>query len=113
MKKVLLLTIGIIVFSLGYSQTQHSTQLHKIEKNGMWGYADDKGNEIVQCKYLAIGEFGEEGFPVRAKKTEGQWTYVDRNGKEITGGVTYNHAYPFYESDLALVESGNRFGYID
>lgn len=73
MKKILLFTIGILLAC--YTQAQQEKSLQRIEKNGKWGYADDKGNEVIRCQF--------------------------------------DHAYPFYESDLALVESGGMFGYVN
>ncbi|MBQ6769466.1 MAG: WG repeat-containing protein [Bacteroidales bacterium] len=75
MRKILLLTIGIVLLSASGVQAQQDDSPHRIKRNGKWGYADDKGNEVIPCKY--------------------------------------NHAFPFYESDLALVESEGKFGYID
>lgn len=75
MKKAFLLTIGIFLMSVSCLQAQQNSPHRKVDKNGNWGYVDDKGNEVVPCKY--------------------------------------NHAYPFYESNLALVESEGKFGYIN
>lgn len=75
MRKILLLTIGIVLLSASGVQAQQDDSPHRIKRNGKWGYADGQGNEVIPCKY--------------------------------------NHAFPFYESDLALVESEGKFGYID
>ena len=112
MKKfVYLFLIEILSLSFCFGQTN----LQKTQRNGKWGYIDDKGKEIIPCIYYAIGEFDENYSPVRAKKDvyPSKWTYVDRNGKDILGNVFYYNAFPFYEGDLALVGSENRFGYIN
>lgn len=113
MKKVLLLTIGMFLISANCLQAQQNESLHKIKKKEGWGYVDNKGKEIIPCEYLVLGDLGEEDVPIRAQKTRKQWIYVDGNGKEITGNDSYEYAYPFYDSDLALVGSEGRFGYIN
>ena len=105
MKKILFFIIVIFLLSVCYSQPQQKESLHKIKKDVKWGYVDNKGDTIIPCEYLVLGDLGEEDVPIRAQKTRKQWIYVDGNGKEITGNESYEYAYPFYDSDLALVGS--------
>ncbi|SUB88626.1 KWG Leptospira [Porphyromonas macacae] len=46
MKKLIFFFLILAQVYCSYSQT-----LYKAEKNGLYGYVDDKGREIVPCKY--------------------------------------------------------------
>lgn len=106
MKKALLLFIEILlVFNL---PAQQAKELQRVEKNGKWGYADDKGNEVVRCKYDRAFPFYESDLAL--VESEGKFGYVNKEGR-IVIPFQYKKAYPFSDG-RAAVKKGKRFGFI-
>ena len=57
------------------------SDLIKIKRDGKYGYIDNKGKEVVKCKYDDALGFSDG---LSAVKLNGYWGYVDRKGNEIT-----------------------------
>ncbi|MCR4847733.1 MAG: caspase family protein [Bacteroidales bacterium] len=117
MKRLLLLFVAVFYVAVVFAQTGYdpSKQLVKTKSNGKYGYVDEKGKVVIPCVYDAIGEFRDAKHPVRAKR-DGRWTYVDKYGNELK--TRFDWAFPFYDSDLALVyekewEGRTNFGYVN
>lgn len=63
--------------------------------------------------FLSVGySHAQENSPLHRFESYGKWGYVDDKGNRVIS-CKYDHAYPFYESDLALVGSDGQFGYIN
>ena len=63
--------------------------------------------------FLSVGySHAQENSTLHRFESDGKWGYVDDKGNRVIS-CKYDHAYPFYESDLALVESEGQFGYIN
>lgn len=108
MKKKLLLTLGILLLSASYSQAQQNTPLRRIEKNGKWGYVDDKGKEVIPCKYDYAYPFYDSDLALVG--SDGKFGFINKQGRmEIP--LQYQKAYPFSE-DRAAVKKGNKYGFV-
>ncbi len=51
-----------------------------VRRNGLWGFLDAAGNEVVHCRYEDAGAFSEGLAPV---KWDGKWGFVDATGQEV------------------------------
>lgn len=60
---------GEIITGLSYDKViiSPSSKLHQFLRNGLWGYIDDEGNEVIANIYKEISEFSE--FNVAAVKS--------------------------------------------
>ena len=79
-----------------------------LRENGLYGYIDKTGKEIIPCKYKEENSFSEGLAVVRKDSFYG---YIDKTGKEIIP-CQYKDAYSFSEG-LALVKKDDFYGYID
>lgn len=111
-------------------------------KEGKWGYIDKEGKIVINNQFDGAGEFvkgkavvnssGKSGVIDENGKylinpqfsnmmvdndmflfeQDGKWGWCDGEGK-ININAQFSEAYPFNNSDLAAVKSGENFGYID
>ena len=79
-----------------------------LRENGLYGYIDKTGKEIIPCKYKEENSFSEGLAVVRKDSLYG---YIDKTGKEKIS-CQYVYAYSFSEG-LALVSKDGFYGYID
>ena len=56
-------------------------KIFAFEKDGKWGFADEKGQIIVDAKYDLVTELNEYGFA--GIKLKEKWGVVDEEGKII------------------------------
>ncbi|MDO9255160.1 MAG: WG repeat-containing protein [Bacteroidales bacterium] len=111
-------------------------------KEGKWGFIDKEGKIVINNQFDGAGEFmkgkavvnsgGKSGVIDEDGKylinpqfsnmmvdndmflfeQDGKWGWCDGEGK-ISINAQFKDAYPFNNSDLAAVRSGENFGYID
>ena len=55
--------------------------LAEVEKDGKWGYIDEKGEEVISCQYDDVGSFTENGLAAVQKGDT--WSYIDTTGEEV------------------------------
>ena len=79
-----------------------------VEKNGIYGGINKKGNEVIGVKYEKIGSFSE-GL-ANAQK-DGKWGYLNKSGEEVIPFI-YDTAGSFCDG-LALVKKDNHYGFVD
>lgn len=78
-------------------------------RNGLWGYIDAKGNEVIPCIYKGT-EYGNYGFDF----SEGMAVIIDKNGKygyinskgEIVIKPQFQDAGSFSESVASVIMDG-------
>ncbi len=116
MKKILLLLLLFPVLN-SYSQKWEKNYdfvdncvcgLSKVKKNGLIGYVDDKGKEVIKLQYQEGLTFTEGYVAVRL---ESKWLFLDSTGKAITETI-YDDAMSF-KNGLAAVAKNNLYGFID
>ncbi|MCF3944942.1 WG repeat-containing protein [Oceanobacillus alkalisoli] len=68
-KEALINSQGEIITGLNYDKViiSPNSKLHPFLRNGLWGYIDDEGNEIIANIYKVVSEFSE--FNVAAVKS--------------------------------------------
>ncbi|MGN0510022.1 MAG: WG repeat-containing protein [Lachnospiraceae bacterium] len=90
------------------------------DENGKYGYVNEKGDEIIQCRYDDADNFQENGLAAVAEKTgqnaDGdeffQWGFINREGEEVIA-MQYDTIDRTGFSDDGLLAVGNRVGFDD
>lgn len=77
-------------------------------KDGLWGFADEAGNTVIEAKYEDVEDFSE-GLAVVAK--DGLYGFIDRTGREVLP-LRYDGANSFSEG-LAGVKQDFIWSFID
>jgi RNA polymerase sigma factor, sigma-70 family len=88
--------------------------LRKFERNGYYGFQDEKGNIVVYPKYSDIQPFDEYRTGWAMVEIFGFKGFVDSSGKEVVP-AQYDEIgkFGFYRDGCALVRKGNFYGFID
>ena len=79
-----------------------------VKRNGLWGYADRDGLEVIPCRFRDAQAFSEGRAAVKPGRF---WGYIDKLGDT---GIEFKlaRAGSFHEG-LAWAQSGNNYGFID
>jgi hypothetical protein len=104
-------TLHLIQPPIAYSQFNEDLQknnLYPAFKNGLLGYIDSLGNEIIPFKYDQASKFSS-GFC--AVEADGKFGYVDESGKEVIE-LKYDFAKDFH-FETAIVYKGQQALLID
>ena len=94
------------------TSSRHS--LKKFERNGYYGFQDEKGNIVVYPKYTDIRPFDEYRAGWAMVEIFGFKGFVDSAGQEVVH-PQYDEIGKFghYRDGCALVRKGNFYGFID
>ena len=94
------------------TSSRHS--LKKFERNGYYGFQDEKGNIVVYPKYTDIRPFDEYRTDWAMVEIFGFKGFVDSAGKEVVH-PQYDEIGKFglYRDGCALVRKGNFYGFIN
>ncbi len=57
-----------------------SKTLYPIIENGLWGFIDDTGKEIIQPQFYSVGQFSEGLAPARK---DGTYGFINKQGKFV------------------------------
>lgn len=100
---------GETVYTSGASSFGiYSEGLFPFEKNGLWGYADLKGNSPIAPAYVSAEPFSDG---VALVSTGADYYYfIDRQGNRVNA-IPYEKAWSFSDG-LALICSGGKYGFI-
>ncbi len=98
----------------GTSAPASNHSLKKFERNGYYGFQDEKGNIVVYPKYTDIRPFDEYRTGWAMVEIFGFKGFVDSAGKEVVH-PQYDDIGKFglYRDGCALVRKGNFYGFID
>ncbi len=85
-------------------------KLAPFKRNGLYGYLNDKGVEIIAPKYQEVKAFpSDEGLaPI---KSNGKWGYINKNGV-VTISPKYDYADGFAKG-LAIVGLNGKKGVVN
>ena len=84
-------------------------ELHIIEENGKYGYADEAGNNVIPCIWTDASSFSE-GLAYVADDQD-NYGYIDKTGNVVIPFIYLDAG--FFEDGLAPVRSNKGYGYID
>lgn len=94
-------------------QTSMSEGILKVSNNGKWGFVNNKGQEIVSCKYKSVLAYSEGMAAVCVQRNYVNFCgYVDRNGKEIIP-CKYKEVSSFVNGYAKVSEEFGTYGLID
>ena len=79
-----------------------------IFRDGLYGFIDEKGKEVVPARYERVSPFKDGLAEVRR---DNNWGYIDARGKEVIA-CQYEGTWGFSEG-LAAVKRDDLWGYID
>ncbi len=98
----------------GTSAPASNHSLKKFERNGYYGFQDEKGNIVVYPKYTDIQPFDEYRTGWAMVEIFGFKGFVDSSGKEVVS-PQYDDIGKFgrYRDGCALVQKGKFYGFID
>ncbi len=81
---------------------------------GLFGYADKTGKDVIAPQYLEAGEF-QDGKAL-VKNSEGRYLLIDASGKtlqEYARETMWSAGEGFYVHGMANAEGATRYGYVD
>lgn len=82
----------------------YSEGMAAVEKNGRWGFIDQKGREIVRLQYQDVLPYGESRAAV---KKGNQWGFIDKRGKE-TVKPQYDTVWSYKDGRATVEKDGKR-----
>ena len=85
-----------------------SEGLANVKREGLNGFIDTEGKEVIPCIYDNVDEFSEG---LAAIEKNGAWGFVDTEGKEVIPCI-YDNVDEFSEG-LAAIEKNGAWGYIN
>ena len=81
-----------------------------VKKNGLWGFIDTKGNELIKPMYEDAYQFKEGLAAVQTKS--GKWGFIDKAGRVIIK-PQYEAIKSFSEGLAAVTTTDRKIGFID
>ena len=78
-------------------------RLAKVRKNGLYGFIDEFGTEVVKPAYRNVNSFSED---LAAVQVGIKWGYVNKSDSIVIPAI-YDFTMLFYNG-LALVRTGNK-----
>jgi hypothetical protein len=111
MKQIIVILLTIITVSCqldAQSPEKKKKDLYPIIENGLWGYIDKTGKEIIEPKFRSAGQFSEGLAPIRLNGTYG---YIDKTGNFVIQ-PQFDIAYSFDQGQAKVYINGEPY-YID
>lgn len=85
---------------------ENRNELHPIEKAGLWGYADEKGNTVIAPLWDEAFDFTDRTAVVRLAD---KYHMIDRRGKTVINGRGWE-CIKSAGAGYAAVKSGGKWG---
>lgn len=76
-----------------------------------WGYKDEKGNVVIEPKFVIADEFSPEGMAAVA--TEKEWLYIDTTGAVVIRPFIFDNGPDYFSEGLARFTEDGKFGFFD
>ncbi len=83
-----------------------------VMKDGLYGLADARGQEMIACEYKEIYPFSEDGFAL-ARKEDGAYIYIDKAGQTRKAPDGAFRELGMISSDRAVACKEGKYGYLD
>jgi hypothetical protein len=99
-----------LILPLNYDKIkEYSENMIAVCKAGLWGFADEQGNEIIACKFRSVNDFSEG---LAAVMVNGKYAYIDKSG-QIVIAAQFHKAGNFREGLAAVKTLNGKIIYID
>lgn len=82
-----------------------------IEKDGLWGYQDQSGQDVLPPKYFVAYPFLETG--IAAVADEQGWVYINAQGTELIRPFIFDNGPDAFSEGMARFEREGKFGYFN
>ncbi len=82
-----------------------------IERDGKWGYFDDKGRELISPQFVIANEFSAE--KIAAVADEKGWAYIDTRGRILIRPLIVDNGPDPFREGVARFSVSGKFGYFD
>ena len=81
------------------------------EKDGKWGYRDNRGNVLIQPRYELAREFSAEG--IAAVVDEKGWAYIDQSGRTVVRPLVVDNGPDYFREGVARFALDGKVGFFD
>ena len=97
---------GMFAFRQSYEDAAPFSEGYAaVQKNGNWGFIDEKGNVVIPLEYLSASLFVDG---LAAVKKDGKAGYINKDG-EVIIPMEYDEAYGF-KNGYTVVKKDGRYG---
>ena len=104
--------IGLDILSYGFFYENRSVARNRISgSHKLFGFVDINGNIIVDLIYNFATDFSEKKAAVRLLD-EGNWFFIDKNGKQISKIPEATYLSPFNDG-YSIIQKNGKVGYIN
>ena len=107
--RALRLALGLLV--LGALSADAAERLIPFERNELWGYRDERGEIVIEPRFVVAGAFSPEGIAAVADRTA--WAYIDRAGRVLVRPLVVDNGPDPFREGLARFVVDGRFGFFD
>src|SRR3972149_12092721 len=126
MTKLISTITGILIFTLSFGQTSippdqqtYVTQVKPIGSD-LWGYANQKGEIIIQAQFTKCYKFSIEGLaPIYDTKNR-QYYFINLKGEKLSTEITdfklidgFGFDVEGFNNGLAPIKQGEKWGYLN
>lgn len=92
---------GEIITDYIFDETHDfSENMAAVKTDGLWGFIDTNGKQVINCKYQSVKDF-KHGKAVVTSLTGGSF-YINKNGIQLS--PEYNVAFPFCNNKRAIIK---------
>jgi hypothetical protein len=111
MKSVSLLLFIMFILNLIGTEVRAQGERVPFERDGRWGYRDEKGNVIIQPQFVIANEFSPEGI---AAVVDGKgWAYIDKKGDIVIRPFIFDNGPDYFQEGVARFTANNKFGFFN
>ncbi|HMI64625.1 MAG TPA: WG repeat-containing protein, partial [Cyclobacteriaceae bacterium] len=101
----------ILITGICFSQT-YVTQI-KSSDTKKWGYANQKGEIIIAPQFERCDEFTSDGWAAVYDKKNKSAYFINLKGEKLNSAVGIADVMDGFNSGLAAVKTGDKWGYLD
>jgi len=81
------------------------------EKNGKWGYQDDRGRTVITAQFIIASDFSRAG--IAAVVDDSGWVYINRRGEKMIRPFVFDNGPDYFSEGLARFMKMNKFGFFN
>jgi hypothetical protein len=87
------------------------SSLRPFEANGLWGYRNTRGDEVISPRFFQARDFSTDG--IAAVVDESGWVYIDRTAAPLVRPVVVDNGPDYFSEGLARCIQDGRIGFFD
>jgi hypothetical protein len=86
-------------------------KLMPFEKEGFWGYENEKKETLIQPEYIMANEFNEYG--IAAVVDDSGWVYINKKGEKIIRPLVVDNGPDYFIEGLSRYVDDNKYGFFN